>query len=185
MAGYSGKSLVQKLGIKPGFCIFVDGLSVPYRDVVGELPDGVQIAEAVEARLDMVHIFAAEAKGLAARLRSYRKAIAPHDALPPMIAALAMTMWMQLRPQFSSRAPDAAQRSAAPLRRGALQSRGPSFRDLACGFLGPVPAQQRSRVAARPGHGSDARLTLSRRCAPETAAHHRRTAPDPAKTRSG
>lgn len=25
MAGYSGKSVVQKLGIKPGFCIFVDG----------------------------------------------------------------------------------------------------------------------------------------------------------------
>ncbi len=29
MAGYSGKPIVQKLGIKPGFCIFVDGLSVP------------------------------------------------------------------------------------------------------------------------------------------------------------
>ena len=77
MAGYSGKPVVQKLGIKPGFCIFVEGLALPYRDVVGELPDGVQIANSAKAPLDMVHLFAAEAKGLAAKLRSYRKAIAP------------------------------------------------------------------------------------------------------------
>ncbi|MGX4802308.1 DUF3052 domain-containing protein [Bradyrhizobium guangdongense] len=77
MAGTSGKPLVQKLGIKPGFCIFVDGLVTSYRDVVGELPDGVSIASTAKARLDMVHVFAAEAKGLAAKLRSYRKAIAP------------------------------------------------------------------------------------------------------------
>lgn len=77
MAGASGKPLVQKLGIKPGFCIFVDGLVAPYRDVVGELPDDVTIAKTAKAPLDMVHLFAAEAKGLAAKLRSYRKAIAP------------------------------------------------------------------------------------------------------------
>lgn len=77
MAGTSGKPIVQKLGIKPGFCIFVDGLAAPYRDVVGELPDGVIIAKSAKPPLDMVHLFAAEAKGLAAKLRSYRKAIAP------------------------------------------------------------------------------------------------------------
>ncbi|MBR0723107.1 DUF3052 family protein [Bradyrhizobium manausense] len=77
MAGYSGKPLVQKLGIKPGFCIFVDGLATPYRDIVGELPDGVTIATTSKPPLDMVHLFAAEAKGLAAKLRRYREAIAP------------------------------------------------------------------------------------------------------------
>ncbi|MDH2345078.1 DUF3052 domain-containing protein [Bradyrhizobium sp. SSUT77] len=77
MAGYSGKPLVQKLGIKPGFCIFVDGLSVAYADVVGELPDDVRIANTARAPLDMVHVFATEAKGLAAGLRFYRKAITP------------------------------------------------------------------------------------------------------------
>ncbi|MCG2640971.1 MULTISPECIES: DUF3052 domain-containing protein [Bradyrhizobium] len=81
MAGYSGKPVVQKLGIKPGFCILVDGLATPYRDVVGELPDGVSIAKAVKAPLDMVHLFAAEAKGLAAKLRLYRKAIAPNGMI--------------------------------------------------------------------------------------------------------
>ncbi|MCP3446949.1 DUF3052 family protein [Bradyrhizobium sp. CCGUVB14] len=77
MAGASGKPIVQKLGIKPGFCIFVDGLATAYRDVVGELPDDVTIARTAKAPLDMVHLFAADAKGLAAKLRSYRKAIAP------------------------------------------------------------------------------------------------------------
>jgi len=77
VAGYSGKPLVQKLGIKPGFCIFVDGLSTAYRDVVGELPDDVKIARTAKAPLDMVHVFATEAKGFAVKLRSYRKAIAP------------------------------------------------------------------------------------------------------------
>ncbi|WP_027553223.1 DUF3052 family protein [Bradyrhizobium sp. Cp5.3] len=77
MAGYSGKPLVQKLGIKPGFRIFVDGLPVAYGDIVGELPDGVQIARQAKAPLELVHLFATEAKGLAASLRRYRKAIAP------------------------------------------------------------------------------------------------------------
>jgi hypothetical protein len=77
VAGYSGKPLVQKLGIKPGFCIFVDGLSVAYADVVGPFPDDVRIATTAKPPLDMVHVFATEAKGLAAKLRGYRKAIAP------------------------------------------------------------------------------------------------------------
>ena len=77
MAGPSGKSIVQKLGFKPGFCIFVDGLSVTYSDIVGELPDGVRLMKAAKAPLDAVHLFAVEAKGLGAKLRSYRSAIAP------------------------------------------------------------------------------------------------------------
>jgi hypothetical protein len=77
MAGYSGKSVVQKLGIKPGFCIFVCHAPRAYGDVVGELPDDVTIASRLKAPLDMVHLFAIEAKGLAAKLRSYRAAIEP------------------------------------------------------------------------------------------------------------
>ena len=77
MAGTSGKPVVQKLGLKPGFCIFVDGLSVPYGDVVGELPTDVLVAKTARAPLDAVHLFAAKAQGLAAKLRRYRQAIAP------------------------------------------------------------------------------------------------------------
>jgi hypothetical protein len=77
MAGYSGKPVVQKLGIRPGFRIFTAGLSIAYRDIVGELPDDVTIAKGAKAPLDMVHLFVIEATGLAAKLRSYRAAIDP------------------------------------------------------------------------------------------------------------
>ena len=77
MAASSGRSVVQKLGLTPGFRIFVDGLSVAYRDVVGDLPADVQLMKTAKAPLDVVHLFAAEAKGLAAKLRIYRQAIVP------------------------------------------------------------------------------------------------------------
>lgn len=77
MAGYSGKPLIQKLGIQPGFCIFVDGAPAAYGDIVGKLPAGVTVAAKLKAPLDMVHVFATQAAGLAGRLRGYRAAIAP------------------------------------------------------------------------------------------------------------
>ena len=77
MAGYSGKSIVQKLGIKPGFRIFVSHPPAAYSDIVGKLPAGVTIASRLKAPLDMVHLFATEASGLAGKLRGTRDAIAP------------------------------------------------------------------------------------------------------------
>jgi hypothetical protein len=77
MAGYSGKPIVQKLGIKPGFSIFVDGAPSTYGDLVGRLPADVTMKAKAEPPLDMVHVFATKAKGLAGRLRGYRAAIAP------------------------------------------------------------------------------------------------------------
>ena len=81
MAGYSGKTIVQKLGIKPGFRIFVDGAPVAYGDIVGELPDEVTIVSRPKAPLDVVHLFATEAAGLAGRLRKYRDAIVPDGVI--------------------------------------------------------------------------------------------------------
>jgi hypothetical protein len=77
MAGYSGKSLSQKLGIKPGFCIFVSGAPKIYDELVGGLPDGAKIVARPKAPLDMVHLFAAKSAGLKSKLESYREAIGP------------------------------------------------------------------------------------------------------------
>lgn len=77
MSGYSAKPVVEKLGIKPGFRIFSAGAPAAYAEIVGPLPDGVTMVRAVKSPLDMVHLFVTEAKGLAARLRDCRKAIAP------------------------------------------------------------------------------------------------------------
>ena len=77
MAGYSGKPLTQKLGIKPGFCIFVSGAPASYPEIVGELPEGATLAARLKAPLDMVHLFATSSDGLARLLTRVRAAIAP------------------------------------------------------------------------------------------------------------
>ncbi|SRR5579871_5609543 len=77
MAGYSGKPLVQKLGIKPGFCIFVSGAPAAYNEIVGGLPEGAKIVARLKTALDMVHLFATRSEGLAVKLSDCRDAIAP------------------------------------------------------------------------------------------------------------
>jgi hypothetical protein len=77
MAGPSSKPVTQKLGIQPGFCIFIEGAPAAYSDIVGKLPADATIASRLKAPLDMVHVFAIKAAGLAEKLRSYRAAIRP------------------------------------------------------------------------------------------------------------
>ena len=77
----SGKSVVQKLGIRPGFCIFVDGAPSAYGAIVGPLPADVTVTAAPKPSLDMVHLFAMQSKGLAGKLRRYRTAIAPDGTI--------------------------------------------------------------------------------------------------------
>ena len=77
MTGYSGKPVVQKLGIKPGFCIFASGAPAAYADIVGKLPADVTIVTRLAGSIDMVHLFATEAAGLGGKLRGFRDAIAP------------------------------------------------------------------------------------------------------------
>jgi len=77
MAGYSGKPLSQKLGLKPGFCVFVAGAPMDYRKLVGDWPEGAKLVKEARAPLDVVHLFVTEANGLAAHLRRYRATIAP------------------------------------------------------------------------------------------------------------
>lgn len=76
MAGTSGKSVAQKLGIKPGFCIFADSAPRAYDKMVGPLPSGASVQAKPKPPLDMVHLFATQSAGLAAKLRGYRKVIA-------------------------------------------------------------------------------------------------------------
>jgi hypothetical protein len=77
MPGYSGKSVVQKLGLKPGFRIFVDGAPRPYDRIIGDLPENVGIAARLKPPLDMVHVFATDPAALRKKLPACREAIAP------------------------------------------------------------------------------------------------------------
>jgi hypothetical protein len=81
MAGYSGKPVVQKLGVKPGFRIFVDGAPSAYGEIVGALPAKATVKSALKPPVDMVHVFVEQAAGLAGKLRRYRAAIVPNGMI--------------------------------------------------------------------------------------------------------
>jgi hypothetical protein len=76
-AGTSGKTVVQKLGIKPGFCIFVDGASSNYERIIGRLPADVTVKPGLTPPLHLVHVFATQQAGLADKLSRCRAAIMP------------------------------------------------------------------------------------------------------------
>ena len=72
-AGYSGTPLAKKLGYKPGQVVLHVGAPAHYLELLDGWPDGV---DAGEAPWDLVHLFTTSAEELAARLTSYRHAIA-------------------------------------------------------------------------------------------------------------
>ena len=69
MAGYSGKPLSQKLGIKPGFRLLVVGPPRHYRSLLEPLPEGVRLHRSGAGPFDMIHLFATRAQSLAPELR--------------------------------------------------------------------------------------------------------------------
>ena len=81
MAGYSGTPLVKKLGIKPGFRVFVDNAPDTYRQILDPLPADVTFLDKLDADLDMIHLFADEAKALAAKLKRCWKKLKPAGIL--------------------------------------------------------------------------------------------------------
>ena len=58
MAGYSGKPLAEKLGIKKDFTIVLLNVPKHYLTLVAPLPDGVTIAKSITSKSDLIHLFA-------------------------------------------------------------------------------------------------------------------------------
>ncbi len=57
MAGYSTRTLQDKLGIKPGKTILLLNAPQGYDDVLGPLPDGVHLRRVLRGELDSIHAF--------------------------------------------------------------------------------------------------------------------------------
>ena len=72
MAGYSGKSLTQKLGIKPGFAVAAIDPPANYRELLRPLPEGVRFCVASE-KPHVIHYFCTERERLAKELPRLRK----------------------------------------------------------------------------------------------------------------
>jgi len=76
-AGYSGTPLAKKLGFKPGMDVAYPGAPSHFRDLLGELPDGVAERASVRGKLDLIVCFATRRVDLAKRAPGLMRAIAP------------------------------------------------------------------------------------------------------------
>lgn len=74
-AGYSGKSLAAKLGIKTGTRIVAVGAPAEYANWLGPLPDGVVFNEQADGSADLVHLFVTARVELERTLSALRAAL--------------------------------------------------------------------------------------------------------------
>lgn len=77
MAGYSGKSLAAKLGIKEGARIYVANGPDNYQALLGPLPEGVTFVRRLTDKVGLIHLFTKQAADLAAKLKDDRRLINP------------------------------------------------------------------------------------------------------------
>jgi len=80
VAGYSGKSLVAKLGIKSGSTIAILGAPRGYGRTLGKLPQ-VRRKPSAAGRLDFVQFFTKEKLELEGRFAALARALAPAGML--------------------------------------------------------------------------------------------------------
>jgi hypothetical protein len=77
MAGYSKTPLLQKLGIKPGFKVYLINAPAAYVKSLGPFPLGVQVLAAPKPPLDFIHGFFDSRDEYEKRLPALKKALAP------------------------------------------------------------------------------------------------------------
>ncbi|HXJ31810.1 MAG TPA: DUF3052 domain-containing protein [Gemmatimonadales bacterium] len=80
-AGYSGKRLVDKLGIKPGMGLAIIGAPRGYRSTLGALPAGVTVVAAPRGMLPLVHFFTTKRSLLERRFPALKRVLAQDGAL--------------------------------------------------------------------------------------------------------
>ena len=64
-AGYSRRTLAEKLGIKPGIRVVALGAPPTYAALLGRLPEGATLAARLPASSDFIHRFARRRRDLA------------------------------------------------------------------------------------------------------------------------
>jgi uncharacterized RDD family membrane protein YckC len=80
-AGYSLRSLVEKLGIAPGARIAILNAPRGYRATLGTLPPGVRVATAARGPLPFIQFFTTSRKALEGKFAALVRALAPDGAL--------------------------------------------------------------------------------------------------------
>ena len=75
MSGHSGTPLAKKLGIRAHARLFVRAAPDNYRELLAPLPEGVHSVRRIDARTDLIHLFATRAAPLARALTAARRAM--------------------------------------------------------------------------------------------------------------
>lgn len=83
MAGYSGKPLAAKLGIRPGMRVILLGAPEQFAALLAPLPDGVSIVHNLDdvAGTPYIHYFTTQSEALRIDFAALKEALAPDGML--------------------------------------------------------------------------------------------------------
>ena len=80
-AGYSRKSLLEKLGIKDGYAIAILGAPENYAGTLGKLPSGVKQANTLKGPLNFIQFFSSKRSHLEEHFSKLKVALFPGGML--------------------------------------------------------------------------------------------------------
>ena len=80
-AGYSRRSLIEKLGIKEGFRIIILDPPQNYGTIIGELPNSVSVVRNLEGPLDFIHFFTKSRKELENKFPALKQELSQNGIL--------------------------------------------------------------------------------------------------------
>jgi hypothetical protein len=80
-AGYSKRSLVDKLGIKTGNRVYLGNAPNGYLSLLGSLPTGARLVESLAAPCEFIQFFVKEKAKLEASFPKLKKALTPDGIL--------------------------------------------------------------------------------------------------------
>jgi hypothetical protein len=81
MAGYSQRSLVDKLGIKEGFRVSVLGAPPDYAATLGKLPPQVKLGTKLQEEMDFLHFFTTSRRELEQKFPVLKSSLAQNGLL--------------------------------------------------------------------------------------------------------
>ena len=80
-AGYSKRSLIDKLGIKSGWRVAMIGAPQNYDATLGQLPDGVDVVAKLAEPIEFIQVFVTEQHDLRARFDQLKAGLLPAGML--------------------------------------------------------------------------------------------------------
>ncbi len=81
MAGYSKRTLVERLGVKPGFRIYLDNSPTDYSQTIGNMPENILLKTTLAGEFDFIQVFSKSRSGLKKRFPTLRERLQQNGML--------------------------------------------------------------------------------------------------------